>query len=70
MESYDSTTCSFVVKVWVEVDAESPARPWRGHVTAIPSGEEKYFLNLAELSHFVETHLRRLRADVALPDPE
>lgn len=70
MESYESTTCSFVVKVWVEVDADSPARPWRGHVTAIPSGEGRYFLDLAELSLFVETHLRRLRADLALPATE
>jgi hypothetical protein len=68
MNSYESTTCSFIVKIWIETDDATPARPWRGRVISIPMGEEGHFVNLADLCEFIEKYLQLLQADTTTPD--
>lgn len=60
-EPPDVISLSFIIKVWIEEMALEgrPAR-WRGHITAVPSGDRKYVQDLAGINSFVESYLEPL----------
>jgi hypothetical protein len=57
----DSSTHSFVVKIWLEqpADETGPAR-WRGHITHVPSGHRRYLTTLTDVAGFIAPYLRQL----------
>jgi hypothetical protein len=59
----ESTTHSFVVKIWLEEegDAVAPAR-WRGHITHVPSGRRRYLSALSDIAAFIAPYLRHIGA--------
>lgn len=58
MDPMESTTQSFIVKVWVEDSAEEGGQGvWHGHITQVPSGKRRYLKNLAEIQDFIAPHL-------------
>jgi hypothetical protein len=58
MEPYESTTCSFIVKFWLEEPtAENGRVSWRGRITHIPSGQRRYFDEYDEIRDFVHPFL-------------
>ena len=58
MDPLESTTQSFIVKVWVEEPAEKGSRGvWHGHITHALSGKRRYMKNLDEISDFIVPHL-------------
>ncbi len=63
----DETTCqpaseyrahSFIVKVWLEEEANQGERTtWRGRITHVPGGERHYLQNLNEVARFIAPYL-------------
>lgn len=66
MQAYEDSTCSFIVKVWVEPNDDPAAIPvWRGHITHVVSGERRYFADLTLVITFIQRYL----AQMGLADP-
>lgn len=52
---------SFIVKVWVEEEANRYDNPkWHGHITHVPGGEQRYLRNLGEIKGFIKPYLRTM----------
>ena len=50
---------SFIVRIWTEELASQEHLPvWRGHLTAIPEGERRYFKNINEIPALIIAHLK------------
>ncbi|HSN74949.1 MAG TPA: hypothetical protein VL334_07635 [Anaerolineae bacterium] len=61
MADLESTSHSFVVKIWIEDTAEEAGQTlWRGHVTHVPSRERRYFQDFETMLAFMKTYLRWL----------
>lgn len=59
MDSYESSTNSFIVKVWVENTGNDSSPPlWRGHITHVPSSERRYVQDLESISVFIGAYLQ------------
>ena len=68
MEPYELTTCSFIVKVWIEeTKAEAGRVLWRGHITHVASGDRHYFEDLGQVIPFMIPFLNSIGIDLA-PD--
>ena len=49
---------SFVIKIWLEEEKDSPGREkWRGHITYVNTKEKRYVERLAEITAFIAGHL-------------
>ena len=58
MDSFESSTNSFVVKVWLEeVEHHSDMPLWRGHITHIPSNDRRYVQDLESIAKFIASYL-------------
>ena len=65
MDTYESNTHSFIVKVWLEDNDEKNERPtWRGHVTHVPSNQRRYVDDLNGISKFISSYLERMGVGV------
>ena len=54
MDHSESSSHSFIIRIWREEDRR-PA--WRGHVTHVPSGNRRHFKDLDELTNFMLPYL-------------
>jgi hypothetical protein len=62
----ESTTHTFVLKVWVEeIMEESNRARWRGRITHVLNGDYIYFEDLETLHNFIKTYLDKLNLDPA-----
>lgn len=60
-QSAEFNAHSFIVKVWVEEETNKHGNPiWRGHITHVPDGEQRYLRNLSEIERFVEPYLNEM----------
>ena len=58
MDLFETSTHSFIVKVWLEETAEEAGQAlWRGHITHVPSGKRRYLKNLDEILAFIKPYL-------------
>lgn len=57
MEPFERTTCTFIVKIWADVEDAPYPRTWRGRVRHIPSGTQYYFDDLARFVEIFVSHL-------------
>ncbi|MEJ2430603.1 MAG: hypothetical protein P8075_17050 [Deltaproteobacteria bacterium] len=58
MRSYEASTHSFIVRVWLEPRECKDAVPqFRGVVQHVPSGERIYVRDLAEIAEFIAPYL-------------
>jgi hypothetical protein len=57
---------SFVIRIWLELPEPGRGVAWRGHITQVPSGEQRSFDDLDEAALFVLRHLERLGAQTPL----
>ena len=49
---------SFIVKIWIEeADDATERASWRGRITHVPSGEQHYLKDLAEIPAFIAPYL-------------
>jgi hypothetical protein len=52
---------SFIVKVWLEEDANKDGgSKWHGLITHVPGGEQRYLRSLSEIEAFVEPYLKAM----------
>lgn len=67
MDLPESTTHSFVIKIWLEETADEAGEAvWRGRVTHVPSGEHRYLTDLAEIAPFIMPHLEAMGVKLSL----
>jgi len=57
MDLSESYTHSFVVKIWLEDEAQVR---WRGHITHVPGGERRYVDDLSEIQDFIAPYLEEM----------
>jgi hypothetical protein len=58
MDLSEGNTHAFVVRLWREEKADVDKQAlWRGHITHVASGEQKYFQKLDEIPVFIQTYL-------------
>ena len=57
MDLSESYTHSFVVKIWLEDEAQVR---WRGHITHVPGGERRYVDDLSEIQAFIAPYLEEM----------
>lgn len=61
MGEFESTSQSFIVKIWLEETAAEAGRAlWRGHITHVPSGERRYLKSLDDVAAFIEPFMARM----------
>ena len=61
MDVYESTTHSFIVKIWIEEHAQEQAdATWRGHITHVPDGKRRYVSSLHEIEDFISLYLAEM----------
>mgnify|MGYP006302750699 FL=1 len=60
MDLFEVNTHSLVIRIWIEERVGEMGQPnWRGHITHIPSGEQRYFEDLDDIKAFILPHLRK-----------
>lgn len=58
MNQYESSTHSFIVKIWLEETAEEAGQvTWRGRITHVSNGERHYLKDLDDISTFIAPYL-------------
>jgi hypothetical protein len=61
MKGVETSTHSFIVKIWLEETAEqSSAAKWRGCVTHVSSGTRRYVESLDAMASFIATYLEAM----------
>jgi hypothetical protein len=67
MDQLESSTQSFVVRIWLEetVD-EAGTAAWRGHITHVPSGAQRYIRDLDDMAAFVAPYLQKMGVSVGV----
>jgi hypothetical protein len=60
MPPFESTTHSFIIRIWLEEPAEAGRAKWRGHITHVPSGERHYVENLEDAVDFMLPYLTNM----------
>jgi hypothetical protein len=59
--SLEATNHPFVIRIWLEEIAPEGGRPtWRGHITHVPSGEQRYLTDLDDILCFVCPYLEKM----------
>lgn len=67
-DSLESTSQSFIVKVWIEDRAEeTDLGVWHGHITHVPSGKRQYLKNLDEIRDFIAPYLEEMGVKLGMP---
>ena len=66
MDTFESKSHSFVVKVWLEeTDDDEQGHPkWRGHITHVTSSQRRYVDDLAGITKFISTYLEKMGVGV------
>ena len=61
MDSLEPDAQSFIVKVWVEDNAEAGGHGvLRGHITHVMSNKRHYLKNLGEIEDFISPYLEEM----------
>lgn len=67
LETYETNTRVFIVKIWVEERADGKIKTkWRGHIVQIPSNERNYFSDLFEIILFILPYLKKMGIRISL----
>jgi hypothetical protein len=60
MDSFESHTHSFIIKIWLEETGEVDRVIWRGHITHVLGGERVYLKNLYGIVDFISPYLESM----------
>ncbi|HEY6286848.1 MAG TPA: hypothetical protein VIX20_14395 [Ktedonobacteraceae bacterium] len=61
MDTIEPGAQTFIVKVWVEGNAETGSQGvFRGHITHVSSHERRYLKNLGEIDDFIAPYLEEM----------
>jgi hypothetical protein len=63
---YDPHTHSFIAKIWLEEGADQ-GRPatWRGTITHVPSGAQRYLQSLGDILAFIVPYVEEMGVKLA-----
>lgn len=61
MQLFETSTESFIVKIWSEEDPDSVV--WQGQITHVLSGEKQTFNSLDEIERFMLPYLQEIGMD-------
>ncbi len=54
----ESTLHSFIIKLWLDdQDGKKGRRLWRGYVTHVPSGAQRYLKRLSDIDEFIKEYV-------------
>lgn len=62
MQLFETSTESFIVKIWTEEERESIT--WQGQITHVLSGEKRHFNSLDEIERFMLPYLLEIGMDL------
>ena len=52
---------SFIIRMWLEEEAtETQGAVWRGSITHVPSGEQRYIESLQDMSYFMLPYMKMM----------
>jgi hypothetical protein len=57
MDSLETNTHAFVIRIWLEEGKEEGRAIWRGHITHVLSGRRSYFDSLEGITTFILSYL-------------
>ena len=57
---YETANHSFIIRIWLEEIVEDGQHRWRGHITHVPSGRRRYFVDVDEISRFIASYMTLL----------
>ena len=62
MEPVESTTHSFIIRIWLEEEANSSDRGagWRGSITHVPDGKCGVLDHLLDIPSFISPYLEKM----------
>jgi len=67
MDPVESTTESFIVKIWLEEsDQGTGGEKWRGHITHVPTGRRRYVEDIESISSFISERLKEIGVEPKL----
>lgn len=67
MDLVETTTHSFIVKIWLEESVADTGRAtWRGHITHVPSRERRYFDDLNDITLVIAPYLEAMSVKARL----
>lgn len=70
MNLLETTTHSFVIKIWQEETAvEARQGKWRGRITHVGSREHSYFEDLADIPRFISPYLGKSAREFRRSEP-
>ena len=65
MDSIETKVHSFIVKLWLEeTDEDSTNKVWRGHITHVPDGKNRYLKDLSDVADFIAPYLEEMGVEV------
>jgi hypothetical protein len=65
MDPFESSTHSFIVKIWLERTAQGASRViWRGHITHVPDGRRRHVQDLDGILLFIVPYLEEMGVSV------
>ena len=67
IDSLEFRTQSFVIKVWIDEPDEDCRMKWRGRITHVPSGDNRYVTDLAEIISFITAYLQKMTGGETKP---
>ena len=62
MQLFETSTESFIVKIWTEEEQNPHA--WQGQITHVLSGEKQHFNSLDEIEQFMLPYLQEIGIDL------
>ncbi|HSH81981.1 MAG TPA: hypothetical protein VLA19_25935 [Herpetosiphonaceae bacterium] len=61
MDLFESHTHSFIVKIWREqLSPTGDMATWRGHITHVPGGEQRYVHDLDDIVVFITGYIEKM----------
>jgi hypothetical protein len=51
-------THSFIIKLWLEKEADGVGQSWRGHITHVPGANRRYLHSLEDILKFISPYLK------------
>ena len=65
MPQDEPETHSFIIKIWLEKEADREEQFWRGHITHVPDGKRQYLHRLDDILRFVSPYLKTASSAVS-----
>jgi hypothetical protein len=55
----DDHILSFIIKLWIDDETDSPKTTWQGTITHVPSGKRKTIQSIQEIDSFILAFLEK-----------